>query len=446
MSNELREALTAANVTALIPKQIDPLLLEYVRRYSPLVYATPTIPWGTNTYFFNQRTALGRGGFTTDGGARSVTTSTYVQTQFGIKLLQSVGAVTGFSQAVTRGVIGDLKAKEIEGNTQGLVWDVETAMLWGNANATANQTQPMFDGLDYQVNSFSGNIINCIDQGENALTLAMLDQLINLVEANASRPLGSDWMFVMSPAMESKVAQLLVNQQRFMGQATVAAGLNVTTYRDTPIIKSSFLSPRTQAMGTVTTGTATTGGTLAAATYYYKVSAVMERFGEIQASAEVSQVTSGSTSKNTLTFSAPSGPDGAQPVLYKVYRSTSTGTETLLGAVDGTDVNGATVTSITDDGANIYATNNSVTVTYANAGSNTSIKPRNGIDEDIYLIPRDQNFLVRPYVRDFFVLPLAATKASPDELPFAILSDTTLAVRGPKYVGRLLRTVSGFTN
>jgi hypothetical protein len=49
---------------------------------------------------------------------------------FQIRLLQSIGAVTGYAQAVTRNLIGDLRAREIEGAARGLYWDLETALLW----------------------------------------------------------------------------------------------------------------------------------------------------------------------------------------------------------------------------------------------------------------------------------------------------------------------------
>ncbi len=62
--------------------------------------------------------------------------------------------------------------------------------------------------------------------------------------------------------------------------------------------------------------------------------------------------------------------------------------------------------------------------------------------EDIYLVPRDENFLVRPYTRDVQVIPLAPTVTAPDTLPFALVSDTCVAVRAPKYVGRLARVVA----
>ena len=96
MSNDLQEALTAAGAAALVQKQIDPVLLEYQRRYAPLVRALPSTKWGSTVYYFNKRTTLPSGGFVTDGGARPVSTSNYAQENFQIRLLQSVGAVTGY--------------------------------------------------------------------------------------------------------------------------------------------------------------------------------------------------------------------------------------------------------------------------------------------------------------------------------------------------------------
>jgi hypothetical protein len=285
VSSELREALTAATASALIPKIIDPVLLEYQRRYSPLVASIPRVAWDTDVYYFNQRTTMARGGFVTDGGAQPVTNSTYVQNNFQMKHLEVVGAVTGYAQAVTRLQIGDLRETEIQGSIQGLTWDTETGVVWGNSASTLNGAQPQFDGLDSQVASFSGSFVNALDQGGNTLTLAMLDELIDMVETNAAMSIfDSSWMIVLSNTAISRIAQLLVSQQRFNDRVEIAAGLLVPTYRDIPLVKTSFLSARSFAMGAVTTATATTGGTLAAATYYYRVAPVIARQGEIQAS------------------------------------------------------------------------------------------------------------------------------------------------------------------
>ncbi|MEV4438514.1 phage major capsid protein [Streptomyces sp. NPDC049577] len=448
---ELREALTAAGAAPLVPTIIDPMLLEYQRRYAPLVRAIPTRKWDSTVYYFNQRTARAQGGFVADGGARPVTNSTYVQNSFPIRNLQSVGAVTGYSQAVTRQLIGDLRAQEIEGSIQGLYWDIENAILWGNSGSTQYGGYPQFDGLDSLVSTFSGSNQNAIDFNA-AMTLGALDKLIDMVEQQAAMAVqDASWMFVMSPTAASKVAQLLTAQQRFVDRVEVASGLNVLTYRDVPIVKTSFLSARSFGMGTVTTATATSGGSLPAATYYYQVVPVIARQGEVLPSTEVSQVTTGSTSTVTLSFSTPTGLDGSQPNLYKVYRSTSTGTETLLGYVDATvgiAADGVTpilTTSIVDDGVKLTPKNGSTVPAAGPAayvGTNASVKPLATGQENIYLMARNQDFVVRPYVRELTPLDVYPTTAGPDQLPYAIVSDTTLAVRAPKYLGRLSRVTT----
>ena len=80
-------------------------------------------------------------------------------------------------------------------------------------------------------------------------------------------------------------------------------------------------------MGTVSKATATTGGTIAAGTYYFQV-AYIDINGESIASTEVSQVTTGSTSTITLSFD-----DVASARLYKVFCATSTGAEKLVSVI-----------------------------------------------------------------------------------------------------------------
>lgn len=74
----------------------------------------------------------------------------------------------------------------------------------------------------------------------------------------------------------------------------------------------------------LTTATATTGGSLAAATYYVKVTA-RAGGGESVVSGEVSQTTTGSTSTVTVTV----GTEPAGALGYNLYVGTSTGTETF---------------------------------------------------------------------------------------------------------------------
>lgn len=87
-----------------------------------------------------------------------------------------------------------------------------------------------------------------------------------------------------------------------------------------------------------TATTATTGGTLAATTYFYVLTALNAN-GETLQSNEISRVTTGSTSTVSHSWSAVAGATG-----YKLYRSTATTTETLLTTLGA-------VTSYTDTGA-----------------------------------------------------------------------------------------------
>ncbi|MDI5965724.1 SU10 major capsid protein [Streptantibioticus silvisoli] len=453
--SELREALNAAGASALVPKIIDPILLEYQRRYSPLVRSIPTVPWAADTYYFNQRTSVAAGGFVPDGGARPVANSAYLQAKFDMKHVQVVGAVTGYAQQVTRQVIGDLRETEIEGSIRGLYWDIETGMCWGNAASTATGAQPQFDGLDTQIATFTGGFQNAQDKAGASLTLPMLDELIDMVETNAAMPVFDDtWQIVLSNTAASKIAQLQQSSQRYVDTVEVAAGLIVPTYRNIPLVKTSFLQARGYSVGTVATATATTGGSLpASSTYKYVISAVVARQGEIGASAEVSQATGSGTSTNTITlsFSSPAGLDGLQPQLYKVYRTLAggaTGTETFLGYVDGTvglAADGVTpilTTSIVDTGTALVPQNSSTvpaTLPVQYYGTNANLLPPSTGQENIYLISRDRNNVVRPYVREAEPLDVYPTTASPDTLPYAVISDTTLAVRAPRFTGRLAR-------
>ena len=453
MATDLQEALTASGASALIQKQIDPMLLEYVRRYSPLVRAIPTVKWGSNVYYFNQRTALVAGGAVQDGGARPVSTSTYVQNQFTVRNYQSVGAVTGYAQAVTADLIGNLRATEIQGAARGLLWDIENDIVWGNSASSLLGPYPHFDGLDTIVNTYSGDTQNAINWNHGNFDLGTLDQLIDLVEGNVAMPVeSSDWMFVMSPTANSRIAQLLTNQQRFNDRVEIAAGLIVPSYRNVPIVKTSFLSPRSDQQTTVTSSVQASGGSLAAGNYKYQVAPIQARYGEIQASVEVAANSVASNGTVTLSWTPNTGPDGAAPNTYKLFRTAvngGTGTETLLGYFDAYVQDSAgnvwQVNQVVDTGANLVPGyyNGSTTVTnYAGnptgyVGTNSSVLPLQSGDNNVFLLSRDSNFIVRPYVRDMTAVDLYPTTASPDSLPFAFVSDCTLAVRAAKFLGRV---------
>lgn len=92
------------------------------------------------------------------------------------------------------------------------------------------------------------------------------------------------------------------------------------------------------AMGAVTATPSTLGGTLAAGTYYYKVTAIDSQGKETAPSTEVSAVTTGTTGSVALSWPAISG-----AASYRVYKGTAAGAENGYFA--------ATTSSFTDTGA-----------------------------------------------------------------------------------------------
>lgn len=458
MTSQVREALTALGASPFIQKVIDPVLVELQRRYAPLVRSIPSQRWTTDVYNFNQRTTVPGGGFVVDGGSRPLTSSTYVQNSVQMKHILSVGAVTGYAEAITSDLIGSLRRTEIMGATQGFYWDVETGICWGNAASTMNGAQPQYDGLDTLVSDFTSGYFNSVDFAHGTFSLGTMDKLIDIIARNAKVPVeNSNWQFVLSTTAKSKVSQLLVNQQRFE-QVEIAAGLVVDTYRNIPMVPTSFLSPAGYAMGAVTATTATTGGSIpASTTFYYKVAPVISRQGEALPSGEVSQATGSGTGTNiiTLAFTPPTGEDGLSAQLYKVYRGTASGSESFLGYVDasvGLMSDGVTpipTTSIIDTGTALVPQNGSTvpgTLPTAYYGTNANLLPPAAGDESIYLISRVKNNVVRPYVREARPLDVYPTTASPDSLPYALIGDTCFAVRASRFVARAARVAVSLTS
>jgi hypothetical protein len=448
---EIDEALTALGASPLVQKRISPLVNELQRRYAPLVQAIPSEAWNSTTFNWDTRTQLPSGGFTTDGAGRPVTQSTYIQSPVTIRNLLTVGSVTGYAEAVTQS-FGSLRGREIMGAIKGMGWDVETALVAGNASATAFGPYPQFDGLDTLCNVTTGTGQNCFAFAGAAFTLAKFDVLIDMIEENIGEGIFSeDWMFVVSSSLDSRAAQLLQQFQRFndIPTAEIAAGLICNTYRNIPIVKTSFLNQKGGVMSAVTASTASTGGALLASqNRFYQVSAIIPRYGESQPCVEVEQVVPSGTNTNivTLAFTPPSTPGNSPVLLYKVWESATTGTETLLGVVDGVvglmadGITPIVTTSIVDTGVALIPQNGATVPAQSPAayvGTNTGLVPKGSTGQDFYLISRDPANICRPYVRDSYPVPnLAPTVLAPDQLPYALVTDTALGLRMPVFIAR----------
>src|SRR5260221_653280 len=302
---DLRETMTstsAGGAGPLVPKIIDRLLLEYKRAYAPIYHALPRKTWLTDSYFFNQRSSLPKAQATTEAPSTTdvaASQSSYVQNGFLIKHMQSQLDISTFAAKVAM-VNGNLFDLELSGASKAMAWLEEIFHLWGHGKATLNTKRPQWDGLDTQTAS-----ANKIDAASAALTLSMLDNMIDSVRGVAAQELGTDWFYVMSPRMQSRVNGLFVNQQRFNMEMTkifqrddfgipnapvvdnqlVDAGMEVATYRSIPIVASNFRSTLGK-MGTLPVADAGGSGSSLTNTPYYYVVEAITRYGLMYASAE----------------------------------------------------------------------------------------------------------------------------------------------------------------
>jgi len=451
----LRETLsTTSGATNLVPKIIDRLLLEYQRKYAPLHKAIPRKTWETNTYYFNQRNALPKAQMTTESPTTTqvaASQSNYVQTGYPIMHTQSQLDISTFAAKVAI-VNGNLFDLELAGAAKAMAWNEDIIHLYGSSQATLNTLRPQWDGFDVQIGS-----TNKINGAGTAATLQMFDNAIDSVRGVVSQELGPDWFFHISPKMSSRINGLFVQQQRFNegmamiygrddfgipngtivdNKIAVDAGIEVQTYRGIPLVLSSFVGNQGQ-MGTISISAGSTGGTLSSsATYYYVVEAVTQT-GMLYASTEVS-IAPTSGQKITLSWSTPTPTDAfgnTIPIVgYRIFRSTSSGTETLYAYSSAFDTTDTAVTSFVDSGLpQVPATNTAlyaatVATLSTNAAPDGVTFPRlTSTTEDILLLPRNPEYMVIPVVNEIQTQMLAPVNARTRQ--FALTSDLTLAMR-----------------
>ena len=185
----------------------------------------------------------------------------------------------------------------------------------------ANPANPVFNSAVYQ----NGALLGAVGSSASAVTDPLLTALVNagaIVDISVYDPDNALFSTVMTVDAEGD----------FIGQ-----------YLGTPILASISKT--------------SSGGTLAAATYYYVVPAVNAQ-GETTASNELSIAVTGTTSTITIQWVAPAAPvpapgqpaglglptDGT-PTGYNVYRGTAAGGE------NNEFVTGTTTLSFTDTGA-----------------------------------------------------------------------------------------------
>ena len=151
----------------------------------------------------------------------------------------------------------------------------------------------------------------------------------------------------------------------------------------------------------------------------------------------------------TWTTPAPTDVNGnvIDIIGYRVFRSTTSGAESLYAVVAAYDLSDAAVTSFTDTGLiqDPAVTNTLYWSTVASSSSNAvsdgytfpRVQTGTQVTEDIFLIPRDPDILLCPEVNPIQTEILANVNVRTRQ--FGMTSDKTLALRAPAYIAKISR-------
>jgi len=340
----LQKALTSGNTSGgpLIAEHLETVITNELVRLVPEL-AVPEYKYDPQeTHSFNRITALPAAGSAMgENSTTPVRQSAMERATVDLKVMKRKGQVTGFLRAAAKKNY-DAVEVEVENHLSAFANDMASYLLYGNKGADAYTC----DGLDRFI---ATNRVNEVVGGKVPTDFSELDDMIDA--GNRKKGSAHRRAFVMSPELLTKYSgmytQVRDNRSAVREGTTtieINGGHRLQTYRDIPILESSQTRPQGQ-MGAVVYSDAGSGGAIPDDQRFFQVAPVTWD-GEQLASTEVNG-TSSSADTITLTWTAYTG-----ALLYKIYASDATGTETLVDIIsaftyDGNGTPTAAVTSVT---------------------------------------------------------------------------------------------------
>ena len=314
----IQKALTSATGSgeALIREQLEKIITNTAVRLSPLIQMLDVKYKKGKFSEFNRLNSLPSPGSAMGESATTPERSAaYGRISIQKKIMRRKAGVTDFLSDTADDDF-DAIGQEIEHQIRAKAYDLEHYCMYGNGVSNVYE----HDGFEAMVST------QYTDQNA-VLSVSMLNDMLDATRRrqNAEHRLG----FLMSPELNSKLSELQTNvristpSKDIAEIDSIAAGIRLDHYRKVPIIETSAMRPNPadtgNVIGTITPTTATTGGTVAADTYFFSVAPVT--YDGVQlASAEATQVTTGTTSTVTLTWAAV-----ANALQYRIYAGSTTG-------------------------------------------------------------------------------------------------------------------------
>lgn len=381
--SELRKALTASSAsgTALIPEDLEPLIRANLLQMSPLTAMIPVVKADGNIHRVVRRTAHNASAWVEgEMSTPSYSQSTYGRRSVEVKIARAHGQASDFAVSAARSFT-DVLVDEIESATDGFKNLLEFLTVWGMADDND------FAGDAYQYSGIYAWLLedaaadNVFDI-DGTVTLSDLDDMLDQVQSY--RNLGDiQWLFLMSNQMKSKVSALQTLIRRSAPMVEFAGGFRMETYRDIPVLPTSFTRPTDTALALTSATETGAGGTigLGDGVYRYKIASIT-LFGEQDSGAmQSATVTAATHDSVALVWTADTSAK-----LYAIYR-TEAGEADADANYDLIDI----IAAKTYDGSGNVSGN---VGTYSDDGTQTpitNVHPQASGDESIFLVGLDRN-------------------------------------------------------
>ena len=377
--SELKKALTASSAsgTALIPEDLEPMIRANLLELSPLTSMVPLVRADGNIHRVVRRTAHNTGAwFEGEMTDASYNQSTYARRSVEVKILRTHGQVSDFMVSASRSFT-DVMADEIESATEGLADLFEYSTIWGFGDDLT------WTGDAYQ---YSGAYAWALTDGDTdtisdlngTVTLTAMDGLMDATMHAYRNVRDMQWLWLMSPQMNSKVTGLQTLIRRAVPTIKFEGGFEMETYRGVPILKTGFTRPAgTTTSPAVTAAVAGTGGgfALGDGLYRYKIASITLYGEQVAGTADSDTVTTATHDTVDLTWTAD-----ANAKLYAIYR-------TLAGEADSDD-NYDLIDVIAAKTYNADGSVNTNVASYSDTGltGDSNVHPLASGDEHIFLV------------------------------------------------------------
>jgi HK97 family phage major capsid protein len=230
-------ALTLAESAKLSQDMLQRGVIETIIEESPVLDRLPFITVEGNSFKYNQENTLGGASFYAVNAVWAEGTATFTQKTANLSILGGDADVDNFIQR-TRSNLQDQRAIQTQLKAKSVARKFEDTFIIGDVTTDSNA----FDGLRRL--TVSGQALTAGANGA-ALTLAMLDQLIDLVKG------GKPDLLMMSKRTRRKLKSLLVASAHYVEQGSDQFGRQVMFYDGIPVEVSDF-QPDTETQGTET--------------------------------------------------------------------------------------------------------------------------------------------------------------------------------------------------